>query len=424
MSDIKLFIAFFSSVVLLFFSAFFSASEVAFFKLSKSDVDNLRKKKLSRKLNYLFDNPKKLLASLLIGNNLVNISIVIVSSIITEDLYRGDNQMFIFIIQVIVVTLIILFLGEIIPKIYASKDPFKFVSNVYNIVYLMVVTFSPLSWFLMKSTKIFDKKLEKGMISISKKDLSEVVNITAERSETTEDEKKILKGIARIGDIMVKEVMTSRMDVSFIDEKYTFAQVKDIINKTGYSRYPVIKESADNVVGVLYVKDVIKDIEEGDDFKWQNLKRKPFFVPETKKLDDLLKEFQEKKVHIAIVVDEYGGTSGIVTLENIVEEIVGEINDEFDNEEEERLYKKLSDNVYIFEGKINIKDFCRILNIPDNIFDDIKGEADSLAGIILEMKGEIPAKNTEIVYKNIRFVVESSDKRRIYKIRVRVDDEK
>ncbi len=407
---------------LLFLSAMVSGSEVAFFSLNPNHLQNLRinKSRRNQLILRLLEKPKRLLATILIANNFINVAIVIIAAYVSAELF--DFSKFIvlgFIIEVIVVTSIILLAGEIMPKMYASQHADKFAGFMSKPMTLLIRLFYPLSSILVKSTNMIDRRLSKKGHNISMSELSDAIELTVDDS-TREEEKKILKGIVKFGDIDVKEIMKSRVDVVALDINTPFRELLNIILESGYSRLPVYEDSFDKIAGILYIKDLLPHLSKSNDFSWQPLLRPAFFVPENKGINDLLKEFQEKKIHLAIVVDEYGGTSGIITLEDIIEEIVGEINDEFDNQTDEIVYSKLDDNNYIFEGKTSLNDFCKILELDDRIFEDVKGDSDTLAGLILEMEGKIPERNEEIKYRNFLFNIESVDKRRIKRIKVSI----
>jgi putative hemolysin len=403
---------------LLFCSAIFSASEIAFFSLSAADINAIKsgKTKKGKAVVRLLEAPKRLLATILIGNNFVNIGIVVLSTYIVSVLFNfTDFPTLGFVIQVVLVTFLILLLGEIMPKIYTSHYPIKFALFIANPMKIIVTLFHPVSSLLMASTSIIDKRIRKKSHNISIDDLSQALEITQSDNATGED-RKILKGIVNFGDIDVKEIMGSRMDIVAVDFETNFEDLMKIILDAGYSRMPVFKEDLDHISGVLYIKDIIPHIGENSDFKWQEKIRTPFFVPESKKINDLLQDFREKKIHMAVVIDEYGGTSGLVTLEDIIEEIVGEINDEFDSENND--YVKVDENTYVFEGKILLNDFYKITGVENDFFDDVKGESDTLAGLMLELEGKIPEKNHRIYYRNFVFRMESVDKRRIKRIKV------
>lgn len=405
--------------ILLLLSAMISGSEVAFFSLSPSEKEliNTAESKSHTIAQTLLNSPKKLLATILISNNFINVGIIILSTFTIDnviDLERVPTWVNFF-IQIIGITFVLLLFGEVIPKVYATKNALKMtLMMAYPLSFLKTV-FSPLSMLLVHSTRIIDKRIKKKSLDVSVEELSYALDLTGDIPEN-EDEHKILKGIVKFGEISVKQIMKARVDVVAIDKNTSYKDVMSIILDSGHSRIPVYEESFDKIIGLLYVKDLLKHLQK-DTYPWQKLCRTPFFVPENKKLDDLLKEFQEKKVHMAIVVDEYGGTSGIVTLEDVLEEIVGEISDEFDLEDIS--YSKLDDNTYIFEGKTALNDVARILNIEnDDVFGKISKEAESLGGLIIEIAGKIPQKNEKIVHDNFTFIIEASDKRKIKRVKL------
>ncbi|HBS88469.1 MAG: hemolysin [Bacteroidetes bacterium GWF2_38_335] len=406
-------------IVLLFFSAMISGSEVAFFSMTpqrkqKLIDNNTPKSKLVIKL---INNPEKLLATILIANNTVNVGIVILSSYITSSLVDfSDEQLMGFIFQVIVVTFLILLFGEIIPKVYATRYPEIFTGIMAYPVNFLNKLFSPLSFFLIRSTSLVNKRItKKSQISID--ELSQALDITSQSKELKDDE-KMLKGIVKFGRIDVKEIMKSRIDTIAVDINTGYKKLISIIVESGFSRIPVYEKSFDHVKGVLYIKDLLSHLDKEDNFDWGKLIRPPYFVPESKKIDDLLEEFQTKKIHLAIVIDEYGGTSGIITLEDILEEIVGEINDEFDVADTG--YTFIQENEYLFEAKISLNDFNKVVHVENDFFDKVRGDADTLAGLILEIKGNIPQKNDVIIYKQFEFTVKAADIRRIKQVYVKI----
>ena len=405
-------------LVLLVFSALISGSEIAYFSLSPNDLKNFsesnnRNDNLVQELN---KNPEKLLATILITNNFVNVGIVIISTFLFSNIFDFSELPVVgFIIQVVLITFLLLLFGEIIPKVYASQFAARFAAFMAYPLFILRKIFSPLSHILINSTSFINKHFQKKS-NLSIDDLSDALDIT--ENQITED-KSILKGIVRFGNIDVKEIMKSRVDVTAVESSYNFNKIVSVIIETGFSRIPVYENNFDNIKGILYIKDLLPHLKKDNNFKWQKLLRKAYFVPETKKINDLLEEFQSKKNHMAIVVDEYGGTSGIITLEDIIEEIVGEINDEVDDENIS--YKKIDDNNYIFEGKTLLNDFYKITNCKDEVFDDIKGDSETLAGLILEYKGEIPFKNEVFKIKNFTLTVKSVDNRRIKQIGVKID---
>ncbi len=411
-------------LLLLILSALISGSEIAFFSLSPNQIHELRTKdvKANHKIIQLLEKPKRLLATILISNNFINISIVIISTYVVNSLFNFEHVAYwlAFLIQVVIVTSLILLLGEIIPKIYATKHNILFATFMVSPLKFLIRIFYPLSSLLVRSTDVIDRRISKKAYNISMSELSDAIELTS-NEDTPEEEKKILQGIVRFGDIEVKEIMKSRMDVTAVDIHMNFVEMLNYIIESGYSRVPAYEESFDHVKGILYIKDLLPHLSQGDDFSWQNLLRDALFIPENKKINDLLQEFQDKKIHMAIVVDEYGGTSGLVTLEDIIEEIVGEISDEHDLDMEDVIYSQLDDLNYIFEGKTSLNDMCKILGIDDDIFDAIKGDADSLAGVVLELMKKMPEKDEKASYRQYTFTVKAVDKRRIKRVQLTLD---
>jgi len=411
-------VSLFILVILLAISGFVSGSEVAYFSLTPGDVsllENSRSRLSKLALNHL-QVPDRLLATILITNNFVNVAIVVLSTFIINSVISFSGPVWIkFIIQVVSVTSLILFCSEIFPKIYANRFSIQFARLTAPGLKFFSAIFWPISTFLIYSTSIVNKRLAKHSGNLSIDDLSDALELT--ESDLTQ-EKNILKGIVKFSNIDVCDIMHSRVDTVAVEIKTKFSELLNVINESGYSRIPVYEETFDQIKGILYVKDLMPYLGKPASFKWQSLIRSSYFVPESKKINDLLKEFQTNRIHMAIVVDEYGGTSGIVTLEDILEEIVGEITDESDDEPPP--YEKIDNHNFIFEGKILLNDFYKILGIDDKFFDAVKGEADTLAGLILELRGEIPAKDDKLAYKNLGFVIISVDKRRIKKIKVTI----
>ena len=406
-------------IILLFCSAMISGSEVAYFSLSPAEKQKIVERSTKKNI-YTFRNlesPEQLLATILVANNFINVGIVILSSFTIDSLVDFSNEPILgFIFQVIIISFILLIIGEIIPKVYATKHALKFVRFISVPLYYLIKVLKPFNSLLIFSTSFINKRIHSYNQHLSVDELSQALELTSQL-ELKEDQ-EILKGIVKFGNKSVVEIMRSRVDVVSVDIKDSYSKVMSLITETGFSRIPVYSDTFDNIKGILYIKDILPHIHKGITFRWQSIIRPPFYVPETKKIDDLLEEFQKNKVHMAIVVDEYGGTSGIVTLEDILEEIVGEITDEFD--EEEKFYTKISENKYVFDGKTLLNDFYKVIGSDDAIFDDVKGEADTLAGLILELKGEIPAKNDVINCKNFIFTIEAVDNRRIKQIKVEI----
>jgi putative hemolysin len=416
-------VAVFSMFFLLVLTAMVSAAEAAFFSLTPSDIDQLKKSasRTDQKIIQAIGYPKRLLATLLISINFLNIAIVLISTIIISSSFDfSSNPTVGFIIQVVVVAFLILLIGEVIPKIYATQNA-KVTSRImiFPVVFLQKL-FLPLSSFLIFSTSLIDKRVKRKRHNISVDQLSHALDLTGNQELHKEDQ-KILKGIVRFGNIDVKQIMKSRMDVVAFEQNTNFKELLSKILSSGFSRIPIYKKTFDNVIGVLYIKDLLPHFEK-ESFDWLPLVRPPFFVPESKKIDDLLKDFQHKKIHLALVVDEYGGTSGIVTLEDVIEEIIGEINDEFDDDD--LVYSRLDENNFVFEGKILLNDLYRIMEIDGKDFEEIKGEADTLAGFLIELEGKIPHKNEKIVFRNLNFIIEAVDNRKIRRVKVSVNRER
>ena len=408
------------SILLAFFlillSGFASASEIAFFSLSPADLEAMDpdKSPLDMLVQKLRDDSERTLATILITNNLVNVTIIMLCNYIFTNLLTFSAEWLQFLCVTILLTFLLLLFGEIIPKVYGSKNPLAFCRKAVKGVMFFRKVFWPIETILLKSGAFAEKVLQKENRQLSIDDLEQALELT-DKSDI-KDEQSMLQGIIRFGDETAKEVMTSRQDIIDLDIRCSYEDVLKCIVDNNYSRIPVYQDNKDNIRGVLYIKDLLPHLSKPANFRWQSLIRPSYFVPETKKIDDLLREFQENKVHIAIVVDEFGGTSGIVTLEDILEEIVGEINDEYD--EEEHNYTKLDANSYIFEGKTLLNDFSKILNLPDDEFDDVEGDADSLAGLLLEIKGDFPAVHEILKYKRYTFEVLEIDERRISKVKV------
>lgn len=410
-------------VVLFICSALISGAEVAFFSLTPTDLEepeatdqqNPRLKIVER----LLQTPKKLLATILVANNTINIAIVLLFASVGDVLFSDINTTFLgisvrFIVEIIIITFLILLFGEILPKIYASRNNIKFASFMATPLRVLDVIFTPLSGPMRYITLQIHKRLGDQKSNFNVDQLSQALELTSE-GDTTKEEQKILQGIVAFGNTDTKQVMRPRMDVFALNKEDSYTDILTQITDKGYSRIPVYEDSIDTIVGILYVKDLLPHLSDKK-FEWTTLLREPNFVPENKKLDDLLAEFKEKKNHLAIVVDEYGGTSGIITLEDIIEEIVGDISDEFDDED--IIYSKIDENNYVFDGKTSLKDFYRIIHLEDDsIFENQKGEAETIAGFILEISGGFPRKNEVINYEQYTFTVEAIDKKRIKQIK-------
>ena len=407
--------------VLLFVSGFASGSEIAFFSLSPSDLSELDEERTEadKDIKALRQDSERTLATILITNNLVNVTIIMLSNYFISHLVDfGTAYWLQFLCITVLLTFLLLLFGEIMPKIYTGQHPLRFCRRVVSGIMFCRKIFHPFATILMRSGILAEKVVQKENRQLSVDDLEQALELTDK--EAIKDEQRILEGIVRFGDETAKEIMTSRQDVVDLDFKASFAEVLRCIVANNYSRIPVYQDNSDNVRGILYIKDLLPHLTKGSNFRWQSLIRPPYFVPETKKIDDLLREFQENKVHIAIVVDEFGGTSGIVTLEDILEEIVGEINDEYD--EDEKSYVRINANTFIFEGKTLLSDFYKILKLDDEIFEEVEGDADTLAGLLLEIKGDFPKMHEKITYNQFTFEILDMDERRISKVKVIVDD--
>ena len=402
--------------ILLLVSGFASGAEIAFFSLSPSDLNELDDEKYEEdaKIRMLRDDSERTLATILITNNLVNVTIIMLLNYFFAHVVDfGAAYWLHFLCITILLTFLLLLFGEIMPKVYAGQHPLAFCRRTVNGILFCRALFHPFSTILMKSGLIADKVVKRENRVLSVDDLEQALELTDK--EDIKDEQRMLEGIVRFGDETAKEIMTSRQDVVDLDFKASFAEVLRCIVANNYSRIPVYQDNSDNVRGILYIKDLLPHLTKGSNFRWQSLIRPPYFVPETKKIDDLLREFQENKVHIAIVVDEFGGTSGIVTLEDILE-IVGEINDEYD--EDVKNYVRINSNTFVFEGKTLLSDFYRVVKVSDDVFEDVEGDADTIAGLLLEIKGDFPKQHEKIDYQNFTFEILDMEERRISKVKV------
>jgi putative hemolysin len=405
---------------LLFCSAIVSGAEVALFSLSKKDIDLALSEdnNKGRIISVLLEKPKKLLATLLVANNFINIAVVILFSFIGKNLFTAVfSPVLKFVLEVIVVTFFILLFGEVLPKVYASRNSRRFAKIAVYPIFFLDKLLSPISLPMRSATVFLHKKLGKQKTSFSVDQLSQALELT-DSEDTSIDEKKILEGIVSFGNTEARQVMSPRIAVFALERSESFTVICSKIIDKGYSRIPVYRDNIDHIEGVLFVKDLLPHINK-EEFDWVSLLRAPFFVPENKKLDNLLKDFQTMKGHLAIVVDEYGGTSGLVSLEDVIEEIVGDISDEFDDEDV--VFSQIDDLNYLFEGKINLKDFYRIIAVEEALFEEKKGEAETLAGFILEILGNFPKKNQKIHFQNCLFTIEAVDKKRIKQIKVTID---
>lgn len=417
-------IALILAILLLYASGFVSASEIAFFSLSPSDLSKIEENEhpSDSRIKALLDDSERLLATILISNNFVNVTIIMLCNFFFASVVDfGNAKLLEFLLITVVLTFLLLLFGEIMPKIYSAQNTLKFCRKAAPVISALLSVFKPVSNLLVHSTFLINKLTRKRKVpNLSVDDLSQALELT-DKNEISE-ESNMLKGIIRFGEETAEEVMTSRLDIVDLEINTPFPDVIKCIVDNAYSRIPVYEESRDNIKGILYIKDLLPYLDKGADFKWQNLIRPAYFVPETKMIDDLLRDFQANKIHIAIVVDEFGGTSGIVTMEDIIEEIVGEINDEYD--EEERTYVKISENVYIFEGKTLLSDFYKLAEIDPDDFESVAGDADTLAGLLLELKGEFPILHEVINFDRYRFEILEMDARRIVKVKVTVGTEK
>ncbi len=415
------------TIILLICSALVSGSEVAFFSLTKTDIDEIEDlyTNNSKKALSLIQKPKKLLANILVANNAINILIVLLFDSL-GDVFFGNLSLDVnlyfftvdirFIVEIILVTFIILIFGEVLPKVYANRNAKSFALLMTPVLVILSKVFMFISSPLIALSNFIEKYLRNSKSNFSVEDLSQALELTSEK-ETTAEQKNILEGIVNFGNTETVQIMKPRMDICAISQKSTFKEVLDIIADKGFSRNPIYNNNIDEITGVLYTKDLLPHLNKKT-FKWETLVREPFFVPENKKLDDLLSDFQERKNHLAIVVDEYGGTSGIVSLDDVIEEIVGDISDEFD--EDDLSYSKIDENNYVFDGKINLKDFCKVLDLDEVVFEKDKGESETLAGLLLEVSGKFPRKFEKINYQNLTFTVEAIEKKRIKQIKVAI----
>lgn len=409
------------AIVLLYCSGFVSASEIAFFSLSPSDLSEIEEEDhpSDLRIKTLIDDSERLLATILISNNFVNVTIIMLLNYFFANVVDfGAAAILEFLVITVILTFLLLLFGEIMPKVYSAQNPLRFARRAAPVITFLGKVFKPLTLALVRSGAFIDRMAQKNAPSISVDELSQALELT-DKSEISE-ESPMLEGIIRFGEETAKSVMTSRLDMVDLDIDTPFEDVLKCIVENAYSRIPVYEETRDNIKGILYIKDLLPYLSKGEGFRWQNLIRPAFFVPETKMIDDLLRDFQANKVHIAIVVDEFGGTSGIVTMEDIIEEIVGEINDEYDDEDHK--YVKTADNVYVFEAKVLLSDFYKVMKIDDTEeFAEAAGDADTLAGLLLELKGEFPSLHEEIDFHGFKFEVMAMDVRRLLKIKVTKD---
>lgn len=407
--------------LLLLCSALISGSEVAFFSLKPQQLADCRNStsRAERDIALLLSNPRKLLATVLILNNLVNISIVTLATYTVIDLIGKESGQTALITSAltIIVSFMIVFFGEVIPKVYANQRALSFARLTATPILWLSKILSPLSFMLLQMSRLVESRMQRKGYNVSIEELNQALEITTSSEKTSDDEKEILKGIVNFSTITVKKIMQVRMDICAADIEWNFHELLRYVNEMGYSRMPVYRETIDKIEGILYVKDMLPHLDEDEHFEWQQLiRRNVFFIPENKRIDQLMKDFQAKRVHMAIVVDEYGGTAGLITLEDIIEEIIGDINDEFDTHDV--TYKRVDANTYFFEGKTLLIDFCRILGIDENTFDEVRGESESLGGLLLELFARMPRVGEKKRFKNFVFTVMSADKKRIKNVRV------
>ena len=410
-------VAGFVACLLLFVSGFASGSEIAFFSLTPNDLYELDEERspIDAKITMLRKDSERTLATILIANNLVNVAIIMLYGyFFSHAIDFGDAWWVKFLFMTVILTFLLLLFGEIMPKVYASKNPLEFCRGAVMGICFFRKMFYPIASIVISSGKLTEKVIQRENQTLSVDDLGQALELTD--TDEIKEEKNILEGIVRFGDETVKEIMTSRQDVVDLDFKAPYEEVLKCVVDNNYSRIPVYQDSQDNIRGILYIKDLLPHLSKDNSFNWQSLIRQPYVVPETKKIDDLLREFQENKVHIAIVVDEFGGTSGIVTLEDILEEIVGEINDEYD--EDEKNYVRINLNTFVFEGKTLLSDFYKVLKLDDETFADVEGDADTIAGLLLEIKGDFPKLHEKIEYQNFSFEILEMEERRISKVKV------
>ena len=407
-------------VFLVFCSALISGSEVALFSLPQ-DVLELCKKSTSKKevlVAKLLEKPKMLLASILIANNLINVAIVTLSTVLSWEFFgKGNESWIVWCFDTVLVTGIIVFFGEVIPKVYATQTGLSFAKSVAYILNVINTICTPFSYLLSRSTMFIENRIQQKEYQISVEDLNHAVDMTA-GEDTSEEEKGILRGIVNFKSTTARQIMHSRLDIVAFNQNRNFHEIMDKINKTSFSRIPVYKETIDHIVGVLYIKDLLPFIDQDENFRWQKLLRPVYFIPESKKIHDLLKSFQDKHVHMSIAVDEYGGTSGLITMEDILEEIVGEINDEFDEDEID--YSKIDDHTFVFEGKTSLNDVLKIIDLSSDVFDEVKGESESLGGLLLEINNEMPHAGDEVFHDNFLFKIESVNSKRIKRVRLKI----
>ncbi len=417
----ELVVAFILLIFLLCSSAMVSGSEVAYFSLDGNDVDELKNKsdKTEERILGHLEHKPYLLATILVTNNFINIAIILVSAFILGNLLPDAwNDNIKFLIEVVLVTFLLVLFGEVSPKVYAGSHNIKLSRMMARPLEILSKITYPITFLLVSTTTIIEKRIEKyDNQQVSMEDIDQAIELSVTDTQHAKQEIRILKSIVKFGNVSVKQIMRSRVDVTAVDQHINFHELIEVVRQSGYSRIPVYDDNSDNVTGVLYAKDLLEHLHKASNFSWTDIPRPAYFVPETKKIDDLLKNFQEKRVHMAIVVDEYGGMEGIVTLEDILEEIIGEIQDEFD-QEIELDYQKLDDYNYIFEGKTMLNDVCRVVGLDTTTFDEVKGDSDSLAGLVLELAGRLPKVKQTIIHENYHFKILEADQRRIIQVKM------
>jgi putative hemolysin len=407
-------------LVLLILSALISGSEVAFFSMSPKNMEELKENQhpKDKYILELLDRPRFLLSTILISNNLINVSIIIIANFVLSAILPSTHHVVQLLVNVVLVTTLLVFFGEVAPKVFATQNNLTLARFTSGFIKLLRTLFYPISWILVKTGLIVEKKFQERSKEIDIEEIEKAIELSSNNGSSREDV-AILKGIVKFGNTSVRQIMNPRIDIVALDITQPYNEVMDEVRKSGYSRMPVYNETIDKIEGILYIKDILEHLDEKEDFAWQKLLREPMFVPETKKIDDLLKEIQESRTHLAIVVDEYGGTSGLVTLEDILEEVIGDIKDEFD-EEIEQEFRQLNEDTYLLDGKIALNDLCKILKIDNDTFDEAKGESDTLAGLLLELLGEIPRKGAKISYQNFNFTVLDIERNRIQKVKMQI----
>ena len=396
-------------------SGFISGSEIAFFSLSHDNLDSLSETPHGVTVKKLLSMPERLLATILIGNNFVNVLIVILTNFALGPVFQGMNEVWSFVLQTVILTFVILLFGEILPKLYARNNAQSWARHSAGSIYFMMKLFYPLSSMLVRSQSIVGKVVTKKGELISTDDLSNALQVTDVKSDAN---KEMLEGILKFGDKTASEIMTPRVDITDIDVSSDFAEVMRIVNESGYARIPVYEQTQDNILGVLYSRDLLPHIHQPASFDWRKLLREPYYVPESRMIDNLLEDFRRRKIHMAIVVDEFGGTQGLVTLEDVLEEIVGDINDEYDDDE--KTYKQLADNTFVFEGKTLLSDFFRVTGLDEDDYKKVAEDVETLAGMLLAIKGDFPKEKEPIVYHRCHFLVLEIDGHRIAEVRVKV----